>query len=132
MYGSWECGQSYEQGENLFFESQYLVVHEENSPIIKQRGFIRLTSLEDASLVSQLEYIVDTTYEIKDARWIFTPTSISAQVSVNTLGIITPEFVNSFQENKKSISAELKLSGKNNLTTLYENGEIVTCERKGL
>jgi hypothetical protein len=132
IFGKWHCKQSYEAEGDMFFESKYEVFFEENSLFIEQNGYISLTSQIDSTKVSKLEYQIDGKRVINGNHFEFTATQITANVIENSLGIINESFLQQFTENRETYKGTFEIIDGKTMTSIYENGEVISCEKEGL
>ena len=105
---------------------------EENSLFIEQNGYISLTSQNDSTKVSKLEYQVDVKRVLNGNHFEFTPIKITANVIENSLGIINENFLQQFTENRETYKGTFEIIDGITMTSIYENGEVVSCEKEGL
>ena len=130
--GKWLCEQSYETDSNMLFQSKYSVKQEKGSIEIHQEGVISLTSLDDSTKISKLEYEVVGTQVVNYNEFITTPIEIGASVIENSLGFITDDFLKQFTSNRETYTGSFVVVDNKYMTSTFANGNIVSCEKAGL
>lgn len=129
LHGKWTCTQSYEVEGGLFFESKYSVTHKFDDPLIYQVGVIKLTDNSTPPKVSSIQYSVQGSFAIVGDKATAQPLNIKAQTKENTLGVITPEFLEDFLSNRKEYNYTVEFISDNELKSVFDTGDVINCER---
>jgi hypothetical protein len=132
FFGIWHCKQSYQTEGNMYFESEYIFDFKKDSSISEQHGFISLTSQIDLNKVSKVEYRTEANVILDSNQFEITPIQITASVVENSLGLIDENFIKKFTLNRQTYKGIFEIINEKSMTSTYENGEVVSCEKKGL